>query len=132
LAVLHALSALFSSSFFLLHSTGMKMVFVGSILYVCAVSALLWKYRNRTEFMKIMVGYSVMSGFNLVFNYVYFVNYLSYGFASNIEVMIINGPVYGLSYLNPYNMSFLLSISLLIYILWAATGLFHLLHGKKN
>ena len=56
MAVLHALFVLFSGSCFLLHSTGMNMVFVGSVLYVVAVSALLWKYRNRTEFMRSWLG----------------------------------------------------------------------------
>ena len=132
LAVLHALSALFSSSFFLLHSTGLNMVFVGSILYVCAVSALLWKNRNNSDFVKVMSIYSVLSGINMTVNYVYYVNYLSYGFVSNIEMMIINGPVYGLAYLNPYNMGFLLSISVLLYMCWAGVSIYQLMHKKQK
>lgn len=132
LLVLHVLSALLSSTFFILHTIGLKMVFIGSILYVWAVSSLLWKNKSNVGFMKVMLLYSLLSCINMIINYVKYIDYLSYGFVSNIEMMIINGPVYGLSYLYSYNMHFLLMISLLIYLCWAGIAAYQLIYMKTK
>ncbi len=94
-----------------------SVAFFASLLYICAITVLIIKGRNSQKKLRLCFLYSLFLELNLLVNYVLFAD-VTPGVICNIELMLINGAMYGLQILDFYNMPLLLTLCCIVYSFW--------------
>lgn len=103
--------------------------FVSSIIYVIAICYLIYKKRNDMKCLRLFLLYAVALEVNFLLNYVLFADVTPL-LIVNIEVLAINGAMYGFHIIDFYNMKLLLGICIIIYTFWIVFCGYHLI--KNN
>jgi len=103
--------------------------FLSSIIYVVAICYLIYKKRNDMKCLRLFLLYAVVLEVNFLLNYVLFADVTPLLIA-NIEVLSINGAMYGFHVIDFYNMTLLLGICIVIYTSWILFCGYHLI--KNN
>ena len=102
---------------------------LSSILYVVLVSYLIYKKKDKMKCLRLFLLYAVVLEVNLLLNYVLFADVTPLLIA-NIEVLSINGAMYGFHVIDFYNMKLLLGICTVVYTCWILYCGYHLI--KNN
>lgn len=102
-----------------------------SLIYIAVVSCFIIKKRNDKKNMRMFLLYAIVLLVNLLSNYFIYAND-DLGIIINPEVLAVNGAIYGIKYLSPYNMDLLLAESMLIYTLWIIFCAFQLISKPSN
>ncbi len=102
-----------------------------SLIYIAVVSCFIVKKRNDKKNMRMFLLYAIVLLVNLLSNYFIYANDVL-GIIINPEVLAVNGAIYGIKYLSPYNMDLLLAESMLIYTLWIIFCAFQLISKPLN
>ncbi len=102
-----------------------------SLVYIVIVSCFIVKKRNDKKNMRMFLLYAVILIVNLLSNYVIYAND-NLGVIINPEVLAVNGAIYGIKFLDPYNMDLLLAKSMLIYVLWIVFCAYHIISKPSN
>ena len=103
--------------------------FVSSIIYVIAICYLIYKKRNDMKCLRLFLLYAVALEVNFLLNYVLFADVTPLLIA-NIEVLAINGAMYGFHIIDFYNMKLLLGICIIIYTFWIVFCGYHLIRNN--
>ncbi|MBQ3375452.1 MAG: helix-turn-helix transcriptional regulator [Erysipelotrichaceae bacterium] len=102
--------------------------FVSTILYIIAISFLMYRNRNNHKNLKMLFAYSVILGLNMFINIVLEINILQErelisgkpGMIriDNLELMIVNGALYGLRHLGLVKVKLFIGLCFFIYSAW--------------
>ena len=118
-------------------SYGMSMVgpyetLISSIIYVLAICYILYKKRNDMKCLRLFLLYSVVLEVNFLLNYVLFADMPVEvpGVISNIELLAINGGMYGFCIFDYYHTEPLLLICSIVYTVWIVFCGYHII--KNN
>ena len=100
--------------------------FLSSIIYVVAICYLIYKKRNDMKCLRLFLLYAVVLEVNFLLNYVLFAD-ITPLLIANIEVLSINGAMYGFHIIDFYNMKLLLGICTVVYTCWILYCGYHLI-----
>ena len=103
---------------------------ITSVLYATSISYLVFTNKNNYKNMRMIFIYAVILMINLLLNCLLFAD-VTPGVINNIELMTINGAMYGFRYFDMYNMKLLLSICTTIYTIWIVYSGYHLVLCSK-
>ncbi len=103
--------------------------FLSSVIYVVAICYILYKKRNDMKCLRLFLLYAVVLEVNFLLNYVLFAD-ITPLLIVNIEVLSINGAMYGFHIIDFYNMKLLLGICTVVYTCWILYCGYHLI--KNN
>jgi transcriptional regulator with XRE-family HTH domain len=102
--------------------------FVSTILYISAISYLMYKNRNNHKYLKMLLVYSVILGLNMFINIVLETNILQERELisgkpgviriDNIELLLVNGALYGLRHLGMQKIKLFIGLCFCIYSVW--------------
>lgn len=102
--------------------------FVSTILYISVISFLMYKNRNNHKNLKMLLVYSVVLGLNMFINIVLETNILQERELvsgkpgviriDNIELLLVNGALYGLRHLGMRKIKLFIGLCFFIYSVW--------------
>ncbi|MBE6125288.1 MAG: helix-turn-helix transcriptional regulator [Erysipelotrichaceae bacterium] len=117
---------------------GYQLSFVSTLVYAVAVSFLIWHTRNSRRIQKMFMLYSLVLAVNMLF-YVLLETEL-FGKAerageinlNNVELILVNGALYGLRRLGLYNTRRFLFLCFLCYGVWIIWSGYNLLKDRSG
>jgi transcriptional regulator with XRE-family HTH domain len=105
------------------------IAFAFSIMYVVMISYLMIRKKENKKILKLFFLYSLFLEINMLLNYVLFAD-VTPGIINNIEIVSINGAMYGFRMIDLHNMELLLCICSTVYVSWIVFCGYHLIKGK--
>ncbi len=102
------------------------VAFLFSVMYVVSISCLTVKNRNNMKCQGLILLYSLFLEINMLLNYVFFAD-VAPGVINNMEIMCVNGAMYGFRLLSLHDMNMLLCICSVVYIVWIIFSGYHLI-----
>ena len=103
--------------------------FLSSVIYVVAICYILYKKRNDMKCLRLFLLYAVVLEVNFLLNYVLFAD-ITPLLIANIELLAINGGMYGFCIFDYYHTEPLLLICSIVYTAWIVFCGYHLI--KNN
>ena len=104
--------------------------FASSIIYMIMIYYFIHRNRHNSKTMKMIILYAAILIVNILLNYVIFVD-VTPGIISNVELLAVNGAIYGIIILMEQNMSLFLVICLLVYSSWLIICAYQLIKSNK-
>ncbi len=104
--------------------------FASSIVYMAMIYYCIHRNRNDSKTLKMIILYAVILMVNMLLNYIIFVD-VTPGIISNVELLAINGAMYGVSILDWHNMTLFLIICIVVYSSWVAFCTCHYIKNNK-
>ncbi len=104
----------------------LEIGFLFSIIYMASITWLIIKEKNNNKSQKLFFVYSVFLLLNMLINYVLFAD-ITDGIINNVEIMLVNGAMYGLQLLASENMMLLLIECVVTYGFWIIYTVYHLI-----
>jgi transcriptional regulator with XRE-family HTH domain len=105
------------------------IAFLFTIIYVVYLTWIIITERNNRKTQRVFFVYSILLLVNMLINYVLFAD-ITIGVINNVELMLVNGAMYGLRLLDLDNMSLLLFECVVTYGFWIMLSGYCLI--KKN
>lgn len=109
---------------------GFLEAFISSVLYVSVISYFIIIKKKDSKAMRLFLLYATILEINMIMNYIMFAD-ITPGVINNIELMILNGSMYGFRYFSLYNMKLLLWICIIVYTIWAIYCGYYLIMNKR-
>jgi len=95
----------------------LEIAFLFAVFYVGYLTWLIIKEKNNYKSQKLFFLYSIILLLNFLVNYVLFAD-ITPGVIINIELMLVNGAMYGFRLIGLYNMILQLIECVLVYCFW--------------
>ena len=129
LLIIHLLATTMGFLCYMMGRIGHFETFLASIMYVVAICYSIYKKRDDMKCQRLFLLYAVVLEVNFLLNYVLFAD-ITPGIIANIELLAINGGMYGFCIVNYSDMKPLLLICSIVYTAWIVFCGYHLI--KKN
>lgn len=129
LLLLHVITACVSFLYFGMGTSNIYITCMSTIIYITGVTYILVKGKKKRCIQRSIIAYSVMLCANLFVNYTIFYKITIY-LIVNPEVLLVNGPLYGLSICSPLDMTLLIRMSSFVYVIWTTLSLYYLYISK--
>ncbi len=105
-----------------------SIAFLSSLLYIASVTWIMVSHKRNARSMKLILLYSILLGINLLINYVIFAD-VTAGVIINVELMIINGALYGLRIFDLFGMELLLLECMFVYVFWSIYCIYQIINN---
>ena len=107
----------------------LEIAFLFAVFYVGYLTWLIIKEKNNYKSQKLFFLYSIILLLNFLVNYVLFAD-ITPGVINNIELMLVNGAMYGFRLIGLYNMILQLIECILVYCFWIVYTGYNLIRKK--
>ncbi len=133
LLIVHLAATMAGFISFYKQTVSYRMSFIITLMYVLAVSIMMYRNRKRKGNMRMFLLYSTFLACNLLFNYIIsnklFDSYFDF---PNMLVVFVNGAMHGFRVFGLYEFKQFTVLCLAVYILWAVFCLYQYVKIKKE
>ena len=132
LLIIHLAATTMGFLCYMMGRMGHFETFLSSIIYVVAICYLIYKKRNDMKCLRLFLLYAVVLEVNFLLNYVLFADMPVEvpGVINNIELLAINGGMYGFCIFDYYHTEPLLLICSIVYTAWIVFCGYHLIRNN--
>ena len=129
LLIIHLAATTMGFLCYMMGRVGHFETFLSSVIYVVAICYILYKKRNDMKCLRLFLLYAVVLEVNFLLNYVLFADMPVeiLGVITNIELLAINGGMYGFCIFDYYHTEPLLLICVIVYTTWILFCGYHLI-----